>query len=40
MTMKGERPSQATGVKFSSTPQGTRWETEVVAKEEEETISV
>ena len=39
-TMKGERASKATGVKFSNTPQGTRWVMEVVAKEEEETMSV
>ena len=38
--LKGDRASSATGVKFSSTPQGTRCAMEVVAKEEEETISV
>jgi hypothetical protein len=38
--MKGERASSATGVKFSSTPQGTRCVMEVVAKDEEETMSV
>jgi hypothetical protein len=38
--MKGDRASMATGVKFSKTPQGTRWVMEVVAKDEDETIKV